>query len=292
MVTPTRDPGDKLLRCIDSVRQQTYGNIEHIIVDGSSKDGTPERLAALNPPVRWVSEPDSGQADGLNKGFAMSNGAILSWLNADDVLKPNAVAAVVSRLERGADVVYGTIEVTCDRKKSLRRPPSVITRHSFRAGNPIAQPGTAFRADLLKQTGPIDASMSLAMDLELWVRFLLAQAKFERCDETLATFEVHPLSKTSSTPMSEFWREIARAFAQNGWTEESRIALRKAALNGTLELILVEGDGERSTYAALGRKALRNSELGSASLLFGSSVAPGIARRCLRAYDRRRRCSG
>jgi len=85
VVTPCLDPGPRLSRCIESVRNQTYGNVEHVIMDGGSTDGTVKLLRSSSV-SRWVSEPDRGQTDALNKGFALCTGELLGWVAADDTL--------------------------------------------------------------------------------------------------------------------------------------------------------------------------------------------------------------
>src|SRR5690242_20339245 len=92
---------------INSVLQQDYPRIEHIVVDGGSTDTTLEILQRY-PHLRWISEPDRGQADALNKGFALARGEIFGWLNSDDLYLPGAVAAAVETfLATGCGLVHG-----------------------------------------------------------------------------------------------------------------------------------------------------------------------------------------
>src|SRR3954454_12381822 len=94
IVTPCLEPGERLARCLESVAAQTYPRIEHIVVDGGSTDGTVKELRKRG--VRFVSEPDDGQTQAINKGFALARGDWLGWLNADDVLTTRAVELAVS----------------------------------------------------------------------------------------------------------------------------------------------------------------------------------------------------
>ena len=90
IVTPTFNSEEYLETCILSIRNQHYENLEHIIVDGGSTDSTLEiiRKYELDYPLRWISEPDDGMYDAINKGFSMSSGDILAWLNSDDFYFP------------------------------------------------------------------------------------------------------------------------------------------------------------------------------------------------------------
>ncbi len=105
IVTPSFNQAAFLKETIRSVLDQDYPHIEHIVVDGASTDGT---LAILGryPHLRWLSEPDGGQADALNKGFLLANGAILGWLNSDDLYLPGAVSAAVEALQTAAPALH------------------------------------------------------------------------------------------------------------------------------------------------------------------------------------------
>ena len=198
VVTPTFNMADRLPRCVESVAGQDYPRIEHVVVDGGSTDGTRDYLAAQDR-VRWISEPDNGQSEALNKGFALAGGDILTWLNADDVLLPGAVVAVVDALgATGAGWAYGDLEVRRAGETWVTRPPRQLSATSFRRGNVISQPGTFFTASALEQVGGIDEDFHLTMDFELWLRFVEAGIPATYVGTTLAAFEVHEGSKTGT----------------------------------------------------------------------------------------------
>src|ERR1043166_3188133 len=111
IITPSFNQAIFLPETLRSLANQDYPNIENIVVDGGSTDGTVDLLKATTG-IRWVSEKDNGQIDALNKGFAMATGDVLAWLNSDDTLSPGAVRVAVEALERtGADLVYGDVRL-------------------------------------------------------------------------------------------------------------------------------------------------------------------------------------
>src|SRR5258708_8095320 len=102
---------DMIQRTIDSIQQQDYPHIEHIVMDAGSLDGTLDILRAHKDHLTWYSEADKGQSDALNKGFALTKGNYLSWLNADDFLYPASITRCLKVFEENPNtvLVYGRI---------------------------------------------------------------------------------------------------------------------------------------------------------------------------------------
>ena len=132
IITITYNSAKTLPRALESVRSQTYGDIEHIIIDGASTDGTveiiknyskgPSDKVPSTKEVRWVSEPDGGIYDALNKGIRMATGDVIGFLHSDDVLySPDSIGQIAAAFESTkADVVYGDLQY-CNGDKVTRR---------------------------------------------------------------------------------------------------------------------------------------------------------------------------
>jgi glycosyltransferase involved in cell wall biosynthesis len=216
VVTPSLNQGRFLEATLRSVAEQDYPRIEHIVVDGGSTDETLEVLAR-HPGLRWISEPDDGQADAINKGFALAAGEILAWLNADDVYLPGAVSAAVAELESsGAGLVYGGWRQIDEHGELLReiavRPFDY--RELLEVRNMIAQPTAFFTRGAFDAVGGLDPDFRYAMDYELWLR-LGKHAPVRTIQQPLAAFRLHGSSKTVAS-YGAFWPETHRASRRHG----------------------------------------------------------------------------
>ncbi|HLF70502.1 MAG TPA: glycosyltransferase family 2 protein, partial [Actinomycetota bacterium] len=231
IVTPCRDAVDMVGACIESIRTQSYPNIEHIVIDAASTDGTVELLEG-HEQITWVSEPDSGQSNALNKGFAMAKGEYLAWLGADDLLKPRSVEWTVRRLfAAGSGIAYGDVEFVEPGRTYIVKPPARLSSRSFEMFNPIWQPGTVFTAEAFKRVGGIDETYNLAMDFDLWLRMVDAGITATYVPETLATYVVHDASKTGALNREDFIIEMFRSYLRSGRVREASLALGRAAAN-------------------------------------------------------------
>ena len=201
IITPTLNAGRTLRRAIQSVRCQGYPNLEHVIVDGGSTDDT-EAIATSYPHVVWLSEPDRGQSDAMNKGFAMATGEIIGYLNADDYYLPCAFDEIAPAFHAGADFVVGNILIL--------RPNGSVEVNAPRADRlsflyhwepdafPVNPVGYFYRRHVQEAVGGYNIDNAFTMDLE----FLLAAAskfRFTRVASRtpLGLFDMHSETKTA-----------------------------------------------------------------------------------------------
>src|SRR5512133_184424 len=181
VITPSFNQGAFIERTVRSVLGQRGDfELEYLVMDGGSTDETLSILRRYEGRLRLVSEPDRGQSDAINKGFRLASGDVLAWLNSDDTYAEGALQAVVETLSRtGARWCFGECRIIDEQDREIRRAVSRYKRwvsrgYGFRrllSSNFIPQPATFFRRDLLDEAGPLDESLHLAMDYDLWLRF-------------------------------------------------------------------------------------------------------------------------
>jgi glycosyltransferase involved in cell wall biosynthesis len=216
VVTPSLNQGRFIEEAITSVRDQSYPNIEHIVVDGGSTDETLNVLRR-HPHVRWISEPDDGQADAVNKGFALAQGDIFGWLNADDFYLAGAVATAVRvLLETGCGMVHGGWRQV-DEDGNVVADVAVVPfdlRAQLEERNAVAQPSTFFTREAFESVGGLDTTYRYAMDYELWLK-LGARVGVRHVDDVLGAYRYHGSSK-SVAEYGDFWPETHRASRAHG----------------------------------------------------------------------------
>ncbi|GAB4453762.1 MAG: hypothetical protein Kow0031_35960 [Anaerolineae bacterium] len=178
VVTPSRNQGQFLEQCIRSVLDQSYPNLEYIIIDGASTDDSVEIIRRYQGSLSgWVSEPDQGQSDALNKGFRRATGELVAWLNADDFYLPDALHTVagVYREQPGAPFYFGNgLRVNArGESKSAYFPKDSLrfNRDALRFGlNYILQPATFINRQSLSQVGGVASDLHYGLDTDLWLR--------------------------------------------------------------------------------------------------------------------------
>ena len=219
IVTPSFNQNRYIEKTIQSVLAQDYPQIEYMIIDGGSTDGTVEVIKNYEDQLAWwVSEKDRGQTDAINKGFARARGDILAWINSDDTYEPNAVGAAVRYLQEHPDVgmVYGDCNYINESGKVIGRFKSAQTDYRLlRQGHThIPQQTMFFRAELWKQVGPLDPSFYFAMDYDLWTR-IAARATIKYIPQTWANFRLHTSGKTVLAD-DRCWPEMMRVHYRDG----------------------------------------------------------------------------
>jgi glycosyltransferase involved in cell wall biosynthesis len=203
VITPSLNQGRYIEEAIRSVVEQDYPRVHQIVVDGVSTDGTigilQEYRRRYPDRLEWVSEPDRGPTEALNKGIRRARGAIIGWLNADDFYMAGAVRKAVEAFERapGVAIVYGRARHVWTHGEDLGAYP-VRAPFDWRALADecyICQPAAFIRRSALLEARLLDERFMNGMDYELWIR-MGKRYKFEFLDADLARSRLHPESGT------------------------------------------------------------------------------------------------
>jgi glycosyltransferase involved in cell wall biosynthesis len=215
MVTPTFNQADFIERTVNSVFQQQYPKLEYLIQDGGSNDGTVEILKKHEDRLkRWESAKDAGQSDALNRCFQLTSGAVMAYINSDDLLLPGALHYVARYFAKhpDVDVVYGHRVLVDEYDQEIGRwvmPPHDDEILSW--ADYIPQETMFWRREIWDRAGGfIDKDLKFAMDWDLILRFREAGAKIVRLPRFLGAFRVHPHQKTSAEISDQGAREMER----------------------------------------------------------------------------------
>lgn len=231
IITPSYNQANFLEETICSVLDQGYPNLEYIIVDGGSTDGSLEIIQKYADRLAWwVSEPDQGQTDAINKGFSQAKGEILAWLNSDDTYLPGAVAEAVGYLQAHPEIgtVYGDANLIDDEGNVIGRFLAKQTdNHRLMRGYVhIPQQATFFRKELWRKVGPLDPTFFFAMDYDLWVR-LSQHAPLKYYSRLWANFRLHGGAKSIEAD-DRCWPEMVRVHRREGGSRLSWLSIKAA----------------------------------------------------------------
>lgn len=194
IVTPTYNQAFFLRKTIESIQQQTYRNIEYIVINDGSTDNTESVLRELNGEITWYSKSNSGQANTLNEGWEQASGKYIGYLSSDDLLRPRAIAHLVEYMEAhpecvcvypDSDLIDASGRII---KKNVCRAfdlHDLVVRQECYIG-----PGAIFRKDAFLTAGGWDASLKLAPDREFWMR-IAELGSFHFLDTSLAEYRLH-----------------------------------------------------------------------------------------------------
>lgn len=200
IVVPAFKAGDTIERTLISLFDQDYPQLEIIVMDGASDDGTVAILEKHSDKISfWTSEKDKCQADALNKGFARASGDIYGWLCADDTLAPNAISLLAGYL-----IDHPDIDVVTAGCKRIFSSGVVVTEpdeefyDKMDYVNPIEQPSTLWRASAHHRAGALDLTYRYAFDWEFWCRLKRTNATFARLTEPVSEYYFSDDNLTSS----------------------------------------------------------------------------------------------
>lgn len=174
IITPSFNKGPYIEETLQSIRNQTYPHIEHIVIDGGSTDETLSILEKYSGDIVWISEPDKGQSDAINRGWKRSHGEIIAYLNADDTYLPDAVEIAVNYFLQHPEtgMIYGDGILSDEKGRFLEN----FTAGEFNlkdlvfCKDNILQPAVFLRKSVFEAVGDVDVDLHLAMDLDYWIR--------------------------------------------------------------------------------------------------------------------------
>ncbi len=193
IVTPSLNSAAFLEQAIESVLAQDYPDIEYLVIDGGSTDGTLEILRAHKARLTFVSEPDRGPAEAINRGFRLARGEVFAWLSADDYYLPGAVATAVEQLAAhpAAGLVYGEADwVDAEGRRLGAYPTGPFDAKRLATECFIAQPAAFLRREAFEAVGGLDLRWRYTFDYDLWIR-LAQRFSFAYVRTRLAASRMH-----------------------------------------------------------------------------------------------------
>jgi glycosyltransferase involved in cell wall biosynthesis len=217
IITPSLNQAQFIERSIQSVLAQQCRPLEHIVFDGGSADGTLDILKKYSGQLRWVSEPDNGQSDAVNKGSRRATGDVIGWLNSDDIYYPGAVKLAVEFLAEHSelDAVYGMADyIAADDSIIDSYPTEPWYFPRLKDVCFICQPALFLRRSVFQRHGYLDTDLHYCMDYEYCLRLGRAGVRFGYLETKLAGARMYVGNKTISGRM-EAYAEIINMFRQN-----------------------------------------------------------------------------
>ncbi len=216
IVIPSFNQAEYIGKTIDSILDQDYPDLEIIVMDGGSTDGTLSLLKTYGARVKWVSAADKGQSDAINKGLRLARGEIVGYINSDDFLLPGSLETINKLLPQGVpgwvtgdalivdelgDEIQKAVRVY---KKVLRH---MFCRSSLLITNYLVQPSTFWTRQLLKKVGLFDETLHYSMDYDYWLRSLnISNPIISRA--VLSAFRIHSKSKGGSQYKAQIAEEL------------------------------------------------------------------------------------
>ncbi len=218
IITPSYNQAAYLEKTIQSIISQGYTELEYILIDGGSNDGSLEIIKKYESHFAyWISEKDEGQSHAINKGFEKATGDIITWINSDDQLTPNTLHRIAAEFEKdttkeifvvhGKTILFG--ENMAD--KEFGASKTDFLERSL-AGLPFPQPSSFFRKEVIEKYGNLKREFHFGMDYEFFVSVFLNE-KSVYLDEVFSKYLYHTESK-GLTQQSGFAKDYAKVFSK------------------------------------------------------------------------------
>ncbi|MFZ2976073.1 MAG: glycosyltransferase family 2 protein [Candidatus Moraniibacteriota bacterium] len=220
IITPSFNQAQFIERTIKSVLEQNYPDLEYIVMDGGSTDGTVEILKKYSDRIIWKSEKDRGQSDAINKGLKIATGDIVAYLNSDDTYEPKALQKVADYFSRNPNSkwAYGKCKIINANDQEIRKPITwyknfLLKKYSYSkllCENFISQPAVFWKREIHSELGFFNESEHFCMDYEFWLRI---GRKYPAgvINDYLANFRYYSNSKSGSVNKKQFQDELRLA---------------------------------------------------------------------------------
>jgi len=255
ILTPSFNQARYIEETIESVTRQDYGNVEHIVMDGGSTDGT-VGILRKHPHLIWFSESDKGQADALNKGLRQASGDIVGWINSDDFYARDVFASVV-RCFDDPSVQWAVGNLTYVFEESSDaipgRSPAVTPAALIQNPDIVRQQPAFFRKALLETVGAWNPEFHMVMDYDLWIRLAKVSAP-KMVDANWAYFRCHAGQKSTYVNLKRQLDEIGRVLARERVPESAVRRIRRKKrwywTKGWIKNALIEAGALDEKYRA------------------------------------------
>lgn len=232
IVTPSFNQGRFIEMTIQSVLNQTYKDIQYIIVDGGSTDETMEVIEKYRDKIDIIiHEKDKGQTDAINKGFRLAKGELVGWINSDDILYPNCVEKIVTLYKNNpkASIYYYSINNIIDENGNLLETYQHIIpnrNHLLNINWNVIQQGSFYKTEIVRKVNYLDDTIYYCMDLDLWLKLLQYEPIVHISDGPQAAFRKHSESKTING-INKFWAANKQTVLKHGGTFLSENILKR-----------------------------------------------------------------
>ena len=226
IIVPSYNQGGFIAQTIDSILNQSYKNVEILVIDGGSTDSTIDVLKKYGDRIFWLSETDRGQTHAINKGLALAKGDIVTFINSDDYYLERTLEKVVQQFQLNKKKLWLTGDYIIVNEEGERIQPLVTMYKSFfrrflsfnllTVLNPVNQPSTFFKKELIVKLENFREELHYTMDYEFFLRAI----KIDRpivINDKLSAFRIHKQSKGGSQYIIQFKEEfsVAKEYQKN-----------------------------------------------------------------------------